>query len=433
MARQSSKVSDEFVLTSPEQVRTTRLLLPLFETSPFRGWQVDLGVRFLKWIARRKVPLNYKRTRPEESSGLPYVKWLRRDIRLESVVQVDDHQFVAPERLCIDCILDAERMGAMAMNYVMAKKIRRVGEDWEATLQFPSSGTASVRGRVLLNFAGVWVDRVNDLASGNKPIARKVVGVKGVSFAIQLPPECEGVGIAGNNAEGDAIMCVPWGKLHYVGPTETVYKGDIDDVKPEAEDIDHLIQDMNEFLPGLNMDRSKILYSWAGVRPITYDPERAKGRRMPFSVIHRLDREGLPNMLTITWAAIMFHRRAARRVVKEVKRLIPASRPSQPMKLSRRGAGPSPQDAFIADRPEISRADIVRCVRQEYAQDLVGVLFRRTGLGWNAAIPVSKVVEAAQLIAPELGWDQEEVDRQVKSYQAYASRQHLPSREPWSA
>lgn len=210
MARDSSKVSDEFVLTSPGQVRTTRLLLPLFESSPFRGWQMDLGVRFLEWFAWRKVPLNYKRTGPDGSSGLPFVKWLRQDERLESVAQVDDHQFVAPERLCIDCILDAERMGAIVMNYVMATKIRRVGEDWEATLQFPSSETAEVRGRVLLNFAGVWVDRVNNLASGNKPVARKIVGVKGVSFAIQLPPECQGIGIAGHNAEGDAIMCVPW-------------------------------------------------------------------------------------------------------------------------------------------------------------------------------------------------------------------------------
>jgi glycerol-3-phosphate dehydrogenase len=433
MARQSSRVSDDFILTSPHAVRTTRLLIPIFESSAFRGWQVDLGVAFLKLIGQRKVPLNYRRSSAAEAQRLPFIRWLRTDDRLQSVVQIDDHQFVWPERICLDAVLDAERMGATVLNYTTAEGIKRTGNAWEVVLRTPDGGEAKVSGTVLLNLAGVWVDRVNGLVAAARPPKRKVVGVKGVSIAVKLPAECEGYGLAGINSEGDAIMCVPWGGLHYIGPTETVYEGDIDDVKPEDSDIDFLITEINRLMPGINMDRSCILHAWAGVRPITYDTSRAKGRRMPFSVIHDLSREGLPNMLTVTWAAVMFHRVTARRIVKRVQGLISPSRAPQPLRL---GAARRPDDRsppLVASRPEVTKADIVRCVEQEHAKDLVGILYSRTGLGWNAGIPAESVREAARLVAPLLGWDAPEIERRVDAYLAHVRKYHLISSTDWSA
>ena len=67
----------------PNGVHTTRLLLPIFESSNYRGWQVDLGAKFLQLVGLRKTPLNYARD------------------------AVDDHQFHWAERICIDGILDA--------------------------------------------------------------------------------------------------------------------------------------------------------------------------------------------------------------------------------------------------------------------------------------------------------------------------------------
>ena len=424
-ARKSAMVGDELLRNLPNRVRQTRLLLPVVETAAFRGWQIDLGARFLKLISRRKTPLNYVRMPHDSARNLPFVSWLREGNRLESVVGIDDHQFHWPERICIDSIMDAERMGAVVLNYTTAENITRKDDLWQVEVSGKDGTCAAVSGNVLLNFTGVWIDRTNAMAPAVKAPKRQIVGVKGVSITVQLPESYENVGIAGLNSEGDAIMCVPWGKLHYIGPTETVYEGDIEDVKPEDEDIDELIHEINLFMPGFNMDRSKILQAWAGVRPITYDPSRAKGRRMPFSVIHDLGPEGHPNMLTVTWNAIMFHQSTARRIVKEVRNRI---RPAGSKQLLRYEGKEDQKDAsppFIDAWPEVTQADIVRCAEKEYARDLVGILYRRTGLGWYIRISDTKVRKAAELVAPILGWEAGDIDREVETYRAYVRKHHM--------
>jgi glycerol-3-phosphate dehydrogenase len=432
-ARKSAIVGDELVRNLPNRVRRTRLLLPIVETAAYRGWQIDLGVRFLKLIGRRKTPLHYVRTSHDKARNLPFIQWLREGNRLESVVEIDDHQFHWPERICIDSIMDAERMGAVVLNYTTAESIARKDDLWQVEVSGKDGARAAVSGKVLLNFTGVWTDRTNAMVPAAQAPKRQIVGVKGVSLAVQLPERCEGAGIAGLNSEGDAIMCVPWGKLHYIGPTETVYEGDIDDVRPEDEDIDELIHEINLFMPGFNMDRSKILHAWAGVRPITYDPNRAKGRRMPFSVIHDMGREGYPNMLTVTWNAIMFHQPTARCIVKEVRKRTRPAGPPQPLRCEEERDQTESSPPFIDAWPEVTRADIIRCAEKEYARDLVGILYRPTGLGWYVRIPDAKVREAAELVASTLEWEAGNIDREIETYCAYVRKHHMISDTDWSA
>ena len=72
-ARKPAIVGDELLANLPNQIQPTRLLLPIVESAAFRGWQIDLGARFLKWLSGRKTPLNYERTLPDEARQLPFV------------------------------------------------------------------------------------------------------------------------------------------------------------------------------------------------------------------------------------------------------------------------------------------------------------------------------------------------------------------------
>ena len=238
------------------------------------------------------------------------------------------------------------------------------GDGTEAKKISVTNGIINIRSGGIVQNGGCLL-QLNAMPSASKAPKRQIVGVKGVSIAVQLPESYEGVGIAGLNSEGDAIMCVPWGRLHYIGPTETVYEGDIEDVKPEKEDIEELIHEINLFMPGFSMDQSKILHAWAGVRPITYDRGRAKGRRMPFSIIHDLGSEGHPNMLTVTWNAIMFHQSTARRIVKEVRKRMRPSGPSQPLSYEQKPDQKDPSQPFIDAWEKVTRADIIRSAEKE--------------------------------------------------------------------
>jgi glycerol-3-phosphate dehydrogenase len=116
---------------------------------------------------------------------------------------------------------------------------------------------------------------------------RKIVVVKGSHIVVKLPPEFQGHGIYGFNRDNEQIFCLPWKEdTHYIGPTETIYEGSLDDVHPTEEDIAWLIEEINHFVPVLGIKREDVLFSWARARPITFDPQREKGKRLPFGLIH---------------------------------------------------------------------------------------------------------------------------------------------------
>src|SRR5262249_52393907 len=141
-----------------------------------------------------------------------------------------------------------------------------------------SGATATVRARLVLNMAGIWIDRVAERA-GIGAGGRKVLGTKGVHIMVQLPPECAGTGIASLNRLNEGLYCVPWRGMHYFGPTETVYEGDVDAIRPEEDEIAFLIDEANHLLPGLGLRRRDVLFAWAGVRPLTWDPAQPNGKR----------------------------------------------------------------------------------------------------------------------------------------------------------
>jgi len=437
VARRSSRTSDEFVATTPERANKMRLLIPVYKDSPFPGWQVGVGATFLKLIAGRRLPLAFQRMFPDKARTAPLAKWLRNPDKLDSVVSFEDYQFSWPERICIDCVLDAERMGVTARNYTSAVSIQRTGDEWHVGLRDeldPTAGEATVSAPVLLNMAGPWIDRVNGMVGGAGKAPRKIVGVKGVHFLVRLPEECRGQGIAGINRENEGIACLPWGDLHFVGPTETVYEGDINDVRPLEEDITFLLDEINHLLPGVKLARKDVLHAWAGVRPITYDPDRAKGQRMPFSVLQDLTQDGLPNVLTITWAAIMFHRDAARQVVDAVRQRLTPSGPKQAIDYAARRF-PENQNSppLVHSRPEVKIADLVYSARHEQPATLVDLLYRRTGLGWNTSIPPDAVRTAAQSVAPTLDWDDARISAEIARFDAYVARYHLEPPTDWNA
>jgi glycerol-3-phosphate dehydrogenase len=437
VARKSSLASDEFVATTPERARRMTLSIPVYRDSPFPGWQVGLGAALLKLVAGRRLPLAFRRASAAKAQAMPLAKWLRAPDKLESVVSFDDYQFDWPERICLDCALDAERMGAIVRNYTSAVAIERVDGLWKVDLRDELAGngaSVTVSAPLLLNMAGAWIDKVNVGIRGAGKPPRKVVGVKGVHVLVRLPPECAGQGLAGINRENEGIACLPWGGLHFVGPTETVYEGDIDDVRPLEEDITFLLDEINYLLPGIRLERKDVLQSWAGIRPITYDPALPKGRRMPFSVLQDLEPEGLPNVLTITWAAIMFHRDAAREVVATVaKKLKPSGRRKKPDYSARSFPENQNSPPLVFSRPEVKVADIAYAARHEKGQTLVDLLFRRTGLGWRASIPKEAVRTAAEIAGQELGWDERTKEHEIEKFHAYVASYHGEPATEWNA
>jgi glycerol-3-phosphate dehydrogenase len=173
---------------------------------------------------------------PRAAKSFPLVGGLHDWDRLQGIGAFTEYQFEWPERLCVDAVLDTERLGATVRNYTAAARLTRRNDVWEIELaDTHTGGTATIESKLVLNMAGIWIDKVNSQSGAPRP--RKILGTKGIHVMVQLPPECADNGIVALNRKQEPLYCIPWRGMHYFGPTETVYEGNLDDIRAEDGEI----------------------------------------------------------------------------------------------------------------------------------------------------------------------------------------------------
>ena len=423
MARQAMKSRSQFVEASSDRTEPMKIHFPVYDETPYAPWQVDLAFQVLKRLDSAGVPLDYRRLDQEEVRRTPLIRWLRDVDTLRMVAHYREYRFEWPERIVLDTVMDAERMGAVVRNYTACGGMERDGDGWRIQLAnvLQADESAAVHADLVLNMAGVWIDGVNRMADDKAP--RRITGTKGIHFMVRLPPECAGYGVAALNRAREPIYCAPWRGLHYVGPTETLYEGDIDDVRASEDEIAWLMDEINHLLPGVGLKRSDVLFTWAGVRPLTYDPALPMGARD--RTLHDLTDSGLPNVMAMTAGPIMTHRNAGEEVRDAVAaRIRPSGTPrtlsfASPPWLKKENAPP-----IVTDWPVPTLADLKRCAREEHPTNLVDLLFRRVGVGWTETMGAKAAQTAAEAVADIMGWDGERTAAEVAGYRDYVARRH---------
>ena len=348
--------------------------------------------------------------------------WLRDQDKLRAVAQFREYRFEWPERIATDTVLEAERMGAVVRNHTAVTGLTREGEEgWAVTLTDGMDGgtEARVHGRVVVNTAGMWIDRVNRLADPRA--ARKVTGTKGTHIIVRLPPECATLGLITAFRDGNPFYIYPWRGLHYIGPTDTLFEGDEDEVRATEAEIAFLIEEANHLLPAAAITRKDVAFTWAGVRPQTYDPGMAMGRR--WRQLHDLGADGLPNVFALTAGNIITHRRSGAEMAAAVAKRIPPSGSPQALDYGAKivpGAEDSP--ALLNHWPEARMAQLRHAAEHEHAVSLVDLLFRRVGAGWTETMAAEAAHSAARSVADILGWDAARIEREVADYHAHIAR-----------
>ncbi len=424
MARQAMESRSQMVRKTPERVRPMTFSYPIYKETPYAPWQIDLAFKILNALGPKDVPLDYRRLNRVEARTRPLMQWLRDMDALKGIAQFREYRFEWPERIALDAVLDAARLGAEVRNHTALRGLEREADgEWRLTFADKLvTEEVTVTAKAVVNTAGIWIDRVNRMADNNT--GRRITGTKGIHCMFRLPPDCADQGIASMNRDDEPFYCVPWRGLHYVGPTETLYDGDIDDIHPEEEEIEWLLGEANHLLPGAEFKREKMLFAWAGVRPLTYNPAHPKGARS--RELHDLSGEGLDNLFALTAGPIMTHRSAGELLTERVAERV---RPSgTPGKLSFAAStypdntnSPAIDDAW----PETTFADLNHAATHELPADLIDLLFRRTGNGWTASMGAPMAEQVARQVAEQMGWDEAQIQAETKAYRDYVARNHL--------
>lgn len=431
MARAAMQCRAEFVQTTPERARALTFCFPFYDDSPYAAWQIDVAFRLLATLGPREVPLDYRRLSPKQALSRPLMAHLRDPARLRGVAMFREYQFDWPERVTMDAVLDAERLGATVRNYTAVERLARQGDRWQIVLRDSLEQSATpvvVTARAVFNMAGIWIDEVNRRIEGGKP-HRLITGTKGAHIVVRLPPECQDYGIATLNRENEPFYCVPWRGLHYFGPTETLYEGDNDDIYVTEDEIEWLIGEANHLLPGIAIKRSNVIFTWAGVRPLTYDPEQPMGARS--RELHDLSAEGLPAVFAMTAGPIMTHRSAGREAAAALRSRMASSGPRQEPSYASRALPSDPNSEPLLNHDQaIRQAHICHAVAYEHAETLVDVLFRRTGDGWSETMTREGAQFAARIMGEEKGWSPARVEAEARRYLDHIGHLHGAGARP---
>jgi glycerol-3-phosphate dehydrogenase len=315
-----------------------------------------------------------------------------------------------------------------------------------------------VAARAVVSATGVWSDRVRALDEG--PGVDSIRPAKGVHLTVPWELVRNDIAvIIPVRRDRRSLFLVPWGRradgtfrFTYIGTTDTDHAGSLDDPQCEPADVDYVLGALNEAIDG-TVTPADVTGVWAGLRPLvrpTADAGDAP-RTADLSRRHVVEISS-SGIVRVNGGKLTTYRAMAEDTVDAVVARLPgapdawARHPTRRLRLTgatgrRRGAPGSWADhldrrygglagaveALIAEDPTLDaplvdglpyrRAEAVHAARHEMATTVGDVLVRRTRAHlFDRAASLAAAPDVADLLAAELGWDDDVRRRRLDEY-----------------
>ena len=366
-----------------------------------------------------------------------------------------------PERLALDVLRDGLVAGgtrARAANYVAA-----VGAaDGGVLLRDAETGQEiSFTAPVVVNASGPWTDLTND-ALGDA--TRFMGGTKGSHIVLDHPELLDALGdreLFFEHSDGRIVLIYPLKGRVLVGTTDIEHDMR-DEIVCTEEEVDYFFDLVHHVFPGIRVERSQIVYRFAGVRPLPGHGDLAPGF---VSRDYRIEQQelrgsgGAARVLSLVGGKWTTFRAVAENLADRVLEALGRERvrstagvpigggrdyPTTERRRAQwidahRGGLPRDRvaqllerygtraadviaaieedvdDAPIAAAPEFSTGELRHLARSEDVVHLADMLLRRTSLAFTGGATRAAVAEIAAAIAPALGWDDARVETEVEA------------------
>ncbi|HVQ37211.1 MAG TPA: glycerol-3-phosphate dehydrogenase [Pyrinomonadaceae bacterium] len=469
LVRESLRERSCLMKIAPHLVRPLPMLVPIYHGGRRGPWTMRAGMIAYDLLSFDKtLPRHQMLSRTEALDHLPALN----PDGLEGGAIFYDGQVEFAERLVFENALSAIEHSATVLTYarvdkliVAAGKIRGI----EFT-QEHDNARQSVRAEIVVNAAGPWVDQLLEKTGANSP--RLIGGTKGSHIIVAPFPGAPSSAVY-VEAETDQrpFFIIPWNSNYLIGTTDIRYDGDLDNVRIESDEIDYLLRETNRIIPLANLSRDKILFTYAGVRPLPFTGDKGEAgitrrhflRRHPQAV----------NLFSIVGGKLTTYRSLAEEAVDLVFKEIGRSAPTCATdKVPLPGAGP--QINFFEDfcrdfklnsglspitserllriygtrsaeivklttaNPSLAKifdeetraiaAEVIYSFDHEFASSLADCLLRRTMVGLNSSCGLDAIEPAATIARNHLSWTNERFSREVSNYRKVVGRFRLRSR-----
>ncbi|MBK0421050.1 glycerol-3-phosphate dehydrogenase/oxidase [Leucobacter sp. CSA2] len=485
LVKEAVQERNRLIRNAPHYVKPLRTTIPIFTTfsgiltAPFRllvthgrgkprergALLIKVGLVIYDLFSRGggRVPRHKFSGRERSLRDLP-----RLNPAIKYTATYFDASMHDPERLALDVLADGTAAGvsrknerARAANYLPA-----VGfADGAVRLRDAVSGEEfSFTAPVVINASGPWTDLTN--ADLGLP-TRFMGGTKGSHIVLDHPELLDataGRELFFEHSDGRIVLIYPLKDRVMVGTTDI----DADPAAPSVctdDEIDYFFDLIPHVFPGISVDRSQIVYTFSGIRPLPRHDDTAPGF---VSRDYRIEHGWVGGVRTLSlvggkWTTF---RALAEHLSNEALTLLgkrrttstrttaigggagyPKDRASRKIWVSRHGRG---HDRTLVDalleRYGTRAAEVLEALPAEptplrhapgyFAEELAflatsedvvhldDLLLRRTSIAFVGGLSRDTLDEVAEAVAPALGWSDADRTREVERAERILLERH---------
>lgn len=457
---------ERLIRNAPHLVRSVSWILPAYKHNRRPAWMMELGMILFDVLSLKKsAPWHRFLSRSRTIARFPGIS----TDGLKGSMVYYDGQIELAERLCVELTVDAIRAGATVRTHArVTAPVLQNGR--VAGVQFTDRITGE-QGEALaplvINAAGPWIDRVFTLTETPQP--RLNGGTKGSHLIVdRFPGAPDDVVYYESRRDGRLVLVIPWmGKL-MLGTTDIRFESDPDDARCDIGEAEYLLEEVNNLIPGANLTMADVRYTYSGVRPLPYVPDKAESSVPRTHILFDHAPHGLPGLVTVVGGKLTTFRQLAeeaadlamrasgkpfRKTVTRERALPGAIGPdvaetkqrllaagfndrtasrlsylygSRALEIQALAAGDARFAQVIDPAAGAIGAEVVFAVREEFAQTLTDVMARRVLLAFESTHGREAIEPAAAIMAELLGWDEARKAQEIAGYHAWLSHLAIP-------
>jgi glycerol-3-phosphate dehydrogenase len=453
---------------APHLTRPVKFLYPL----QHRAWErpyVASGVTLYDVMARTGghgagLPLHKHLTRRHALRESPA---LRKDA-LVGAVQYYDAQ-LDDARHTMNIVRTAAAYGAQVANRARVIGFLREGErvvgvkvrDLESGAEF------EVHAQQVINATGVWTDETQAMVGERGQF--KVRASKGIHLVVPKDRIQSSTGMI-LRTEKSVLFVIPWGRHWIIGTTDTDWELDKAHPAASSTDIDYVLEHVNSVL-ATPLTREDVEGVYAGLRPLLSGESDSTSKLSREHVVAH----PVPGLVVVAGGKYTTYRVMAKDAVDEASRALdfrvaPSCTDEVPLLgaegyraawnarariaartglhvariehlLGRYGSLIDDVLRIVEADPDLAKplpgaddylaAEAVYAASHEGARHLDDVLARRTRISietWDRGVTAAPHV--ARLMGGVLGWSADQVDKEVRHYQARVEAERNSQRQP---
>ena len=474
LVRESLRERERLFRLAPHLVKPVSLLMPFYKRNKRPSWLIRMGMIAYDVLSFDKKSPSHKilstadvtaRFSGMEKSGLG------------GSALFTDGQVEYAERLCVELAVAARADGALILTHSEVTEL--VIENGQATgvryTDLITGEAGKLRGRVVMNAAGPWVDWLlgnpSDASLAPAAAKRHIGGSKGTHIVVDpFPGAPTDVVYYESQSDQRLVLVIPWMGRFLIGCTDTLFNAEPDSARATVGEVDYLLTEANALMPNARLTRESVLFTYSGVRPLPYAPGIPEWKIPRSHIIFDHKKENKAKLFSIISGKLTTYRQLAEDAVNIALRELGRPKSASPTRgLPFPGASTDnfasfraqflstkiveadtavrlidmygtraeqivalvQKDGALGERfdpssPAIA-AELLFAIDSEAARTMTDVFARRILLAFEPDHGLLGAARAAEILGGRLGWSAEEQEKQIAEYAVWLDHLAVPA------